>query len=113
MRRPRGRSRCSSVSRDLRVLIDGRALVPLRSGIGVHTAEIAGRLDVTPAPTIASHAEVANKQGIEHCTFRVDRAPNGVLWQQFVLPCIAEADVLWAPHGTIPMSLRIPSVVTL
>jgi glycosyltransferase involved in cell wall biosynthesis len=101
------------VSRDLRVIIDGRALVPLRSGIGVHTAEIAGRLDVTPPPMIASHAEIANKQGIEECRFRVDRAPNGVLWQQFVLPRIADADVLWAPHGTIPMSLRIPSVVTL
>ena len=94
-------------------MIDGRALVPSRSGIGVHTAEIAGRLDVAPPPTIASHAEIANKQAIEHCRFRVDRAPNGVLWQQFVLPRVADADVLWAPHGTIPMSLRIPSVVTL
>src|SRR5437763_3451597 len=95
----------------MRVIVDGRPLVPPRSGIGVHTAEIAGRLDAPPL--IASHAEITNKQGIEHCRFRVDRAPNGVLWQQFVLPRIADADVLWAPHGTIPMSLRIPSVVTL
>jgi len=101
------------VSRDLRVIIDGRALVPLRSGIGVHTAEIAGRLDVTPPPTIASHAEITNRQGIEHCRFRVDRAANGIVWQQFVLPRIADADVLWAPHGTIPVSLKIPAVVTL
>jgi glycosyltransferase involved in cell wall biosynthesis len=77
----------------------------------VHTAEIAGRLD--PAPLIASHAEITNKQGIEHCRFRVDRAPNGVLWQQLVLPRIADTDVLWGPHGTIPIALRIPSVVTL
>ncbi|HEX9501548.1 MAG TPA: glycosyltransferase family 1 protein [Thermoanaerobaculia bacterium] len=95
----------------MRVIIDGRALVPPRSGIGVHTAEIAGRLD--PAPLIASHAEITNKQGIELCRFRVDRAPNGILWQQFVLPRIADANVLWGPHGTIPIALRIPSVVTL
>ena len=29
----------------MRVIVDGRPLVPPRSGIGVHTAEIAGRLD--------------------------------------------------------------------
>jgi glycosyltransferase involved in cell wall biosynthesis len=101
------------VSLELRVIVDGRPLVPPRSGIGVHTAEIAGRLDVTPPPLIASHTEITNKQGIERCHFRVDRAPNGILWQQFVLPKIADADVLWGPHGTIPVALRIPAVVTL
>jgi len=95
----------------MRVIIDGRPLVPPRSGIGVHTAEIAGRLDAETL--IASHAEITNKQGIERCQFRVDRTPNGILWQQFVLPRIADADVLWGPHGTIPIALRIPSVVTL
>src|SRR5712691_3334097 len=113
MRPPNELSRCCGVSVELRVIVDGRPLVPPRSGIGVHTAEIAGRLDVTPPPLIASHAEIINKQGIERCRFRVDRAPNGILWQQFVLPRVADADVLWAPHGTIPIALRIPSVVTL
>ena len=70
------------MSRDLRVIVDGRPLVPRRSGIGVHTAEIAGRLDVTPPPLIASHAEIINKQGIERCRFRVDRAPNGIRWHR-------------------------------
>lgn len=98
---------------DLQVTIDGRALVPARSGIGVHTAEIAGRLDVSPPPTIASHAEITNRQAIEHCRFRVDRAPNGIVWQQFVLPHIADSGVLWGPFGTIPITLRIPAVVTL
>ncbi len=101
------------MSRELSVIVDGRSLVPQRSGIGVHTAEIARRLSITPPPLIASHAVIANKEGIEHCRFRVDRAPNGVLWQQFVLPRIADADVLWGPHGTIPIALRIPAVVTL
>jgi glycosyltransferase involved in cell wall biosynthesis len=96
----------------MRVLIDGRSLVPPRSGIGVHTAEIAGRLDVAPPPLIASQAEIANKQGIENCSFRIDRAPNGILWQQWILPRI-DADVLWGPFGTIPVTLKIPSVVTL
>jgi glycosyltransferase involved in cell wall biosynthesis len=95
----------------MRVIIDGRPLVPPRSGIGVHTAEIAGRLDAEVL--IASHAEITNRQGIERCRFRVDRAPNGILWQQFVLPRNSDADVLWGPHGTIPIALRIPSVVTL
>ncbi|HEY8131127.1 MAG TPA: glycosyltransferase family 1 protein [Thermoanaerobaculia bacterium] len=101
------------MSLELRVIIDGRPLVPARGGIGVHTAEIAGRLDVKPPPLIASHAEITNRQGIEGCRFRVDRAPNGILWQQFVLPRIADGDVLWAPHGTVPLALRIPAVVTL
>ena len=98
---------------ELPVIIDGRSLVPPRSGIGVHTAEIAGRLDVVPPPLIASHAEISNRQGIERCRFRVDRAPNGILWQQFVLPRIADSGVLWGSFGTIPFTLRIPSVVTL
>jgi glycosyltransferase involved in cell wall biosynthesis len=101
------------VSYELRVIIDGRSLVPPRSGIGVHTAEIAGRLDIVPAPLIASHAEIRNRQAIEQCRFRVDRAPNGILWQQLILPRIADADVLWGPFGTIPAVLRIPAVVSL
>jgi glycosyltransferase involved in cell wall biosynthesis len=110
---PIGRWRFCGVPYDLQVIVDGRPLVAPRSGIGVHTAEIAGRLDVTPPPLIASHAEIANRQGVEHCRFRVDRAPNGILWQQLVLPRIAEGGVLWGPHGTIPLALRIPAVVTL
>jgi glycosyltransferase involved in cell wall biosynthesis len=98
---------------DLRVLIDGRPLVGSRSGIGVHTAEIARRLDISPPPLIASHAAIANKQGLEGCRFRVDRAPNGILWQQLMLPRIIDVDVLWGPHGTIPVTQRIPAVVTL
>jgi glycosyltransferase involved in cell wall biosynthesis len=39
--------------------------------------------------------------------------PFGVAWQQLVLPRIAAEGVLWAPHGTLPLALRIPSVATL
>jgi len=39
--------------------------------------------------------------------------PFGVAWQQLVLPRIAGEGVLWAPHGTLPLALRIPSVATL
>ncbi len=99
--------------RTLEITIDGRPLVGNRTGIGVHTAEIAGRLGVDPPPLIASHAEVDDRGGIEACRFRVDPAPNGILWQQLVLPRIARSGVLWGPHGTIPLALRIPSVVTL
>ena len=94
----------------MRVLIDGRPLVGNRTGIGVHTAEIARRLE--PAPLIASHAVIENSQGLERCGFRVDHSPLGVIWQQLLLPDI-EADVLWAPHGTLPMTWKKPSVVTL
>jgi glycosyltransferase involved in cell wall biosynthesis len=95
----------------LRVLIDGRPLVGQRTGIGVHTAEIARRLE--SPPLIASHAPIENRDGIESCTFRVDPAINGIVWQQFVLPRMADADVLWGPHGTLPLAAKIPGVVTI
>lgn len=96
----------------LDVLIDGRPLVGNRTGIGVHTAEIAGRLPFDPPPLIASHADITNREGIEHCRFRVDPTRLGLIWQQRDLPRIA-ADVLWGPHGTLPMTWRGPSVVSL
>jgi glycosyltransferase involved in cell wall biosynthesis len=96
----------------LEVIIDGRPLVGHRTGIGVHTAEIARRLDVTPPPLIASHAPIDDMSGIEHCRFRVEPAVNGIAWQQLVLPRIG-GDVLWGPHGTIPIALKKPSVVTI
>jgi glycosyltransferase involved in cell wall biosynthesis len=96
----------------MRVVIDGRPLVGNRTGIGVHTAEIAGRLEVSEPPLIASHAEIIDRTGIENCEFRVDPVRLGVVWQQWKLASIA-GDVLWGPHGTLPLSLRIPSIVTL
>jgi glycosyltransferase involved in cell wall biosynthesis len=95
----------------MQVTIDGRALVGNRTGIGVHTAEIARRLD--GSPLIASHAEIADRSGLDRCRFRVDPMPLGVAWQQLVLPRIAADGVLWAPHGTLPLALRIASVATL
>jgi glycosyltransferase involved in cell wall biosynthesis len=95
------------------VTIDARPLVGNRTGIGVHTAEIARRLGVDPPPLLASHAQIADKSGLERCRFRVDRMPLGVVWQQLVLPRIAADGVLWAPHGTLPLALRVPAVVTL
>jgi glycosyltransferase involved in cell wall biosynthesis len=95
----------------VQVTIDGRALVGNRTGIGVHTAEIARRL--IESPLIASHAAIDDRSGLEHCRFRVDPMPLGVAWQQLVLPRIATEGVLWGPHGTLPMALRIPSVATL
>lgn len=94
----------------MRLLIDGRPLVGNRTGIGVHTAEIARRLpfDVT----IASHAEIDDRGGLESLRFRVDPMPLGVLWQQLTLPRL-DGDVLWGPHGTLPVAWKKPSVVTL
>ena len=95
----------------MQITIDGRALVGNRTGIGVHTAEIARRLN--PTPLIVSHALIEDRSGLEHCAFRVDPMAFGVAWQQLVLPRIATRGVLWAPHGTLPLALRIPSVATL
>ncbi len=93
-----------------RVLIDGRPLVGHRTGIGVHTAEIARRLGGTPL--IATHAPIEDRSGLENCAFRVDRAPLGVVWQQLRLPRI-EAEVLWGPHGTLPLMGNTPAVATI
>jgi len=95
------------------VTIDARPLVGNRTGIGVHTAEIARRLAVVPPPLLASHAEIADKSGLDGCRFRVDKMPFGVAWQQLVLPRIARDGVVWGPHGTLPFALRVPAVVTL
>jgi len=96
----------------MNIVIDGRALVGQRTGIGVHTAEIARRLGVEPPPLIAAHAEIDDRSGLEQCRFRIDRAPLGVIWQQLILPRI-DADVVWGPHGTLPVASRTPSVVTI
>jgi glycosyltransferase involved in cell wall biosynthesis len=96
----------------VRVVIDGRPLVGNRTGIGVHTAEIAQRLSPGAAPLIASHAAIEDRAGLEGCDFRVDASPLGVLWQQTKLPAIA-GDVLWAPHGTLPLAWHRPSVCTV
>jgi alpha-1,3-rhamnosyl/mannosyltransferase len=97
----------------VQLFIDGRPLVGHRTGIGVHTAEIARRLHRGAPPIVASHAPVDDRSGLEHCQFRVDRAANGIVWQQLVLPRVAREGVLWGPHGTIPLALKIPAVVTL
>lgn len=97
-----------------RIVVDGRPLVGERSGIGVHTAEIASRLE--PRPLLAAHAPIADTSGIGDLEVRVDRAPLGVIWQQATLPRVLQeekADVLWAPHGTIPLRSRVPAVVTM
>jgi glycosyltransferase involved in cell wall biosynthesis len=96
----------------MQLLIDGRPLVGNRTGIGVHTAEIARRLEVDPPPLIASHAEITDRSGLERCSFRVDPTSLGVHWQQWKLPQL-DADVLWGPHGTLPLAWRRPSVVTV
>jgi len=112
------RSKCSVASytdtrvQALRVIVDGRPLVGSRTGIGVHTAEIVRRLPFDPPPLIASHAEIENRNGIEQCRFDVRKFTWGVTWQQIALPRI-EGDVLWGPHGTLPMALRIPAVASL
>ena len=94
----------------MRVVIDGRPLVGHRTGIGVHTAEIAKRL---PFETIiASHKEIEDREDLHRSSFILHPSSFGLFWQQFKLPRIA-GDVLWGPHGTLPLKTRIPSVVTL
>ena len=106
-------SRSPEASGIVNVTIDARPLVGNQTGIGVHTAEIARRLGADPPPLLASHAEIADKSGLEGCRFRVDAMPLGVLWQQLVLPRVAADGVLWGPHGTLPFALRVPALVTL
>lgn len=100
----------------LSVAIDGRALVGHRTGIGVHTAGISSRLALDPAPLIATHAVIEDRSSIEHCRFRVDPSPFGVLWQQTRFHRVVEeeqSDVVWGPHTTLPLRLRGPAVVSV
>ncbi|HVT02369.1 MAG TPA: glycosyltransferase family 1 protein [Thermoanaerobaculia bacterium] len=102
--------------KDPLVLIDGRPLVGHRTGIGVHTAEIARRLRFTPAPVIAAHAGLGDASDLDGCRVVVDKTALGVVWQQMRLPEIAareEAAVVWGPHGTLPLRLRTPAVVSI
>lgn len=94
----------------MRVVIDGRPLVGNRTGIGVHTAEIARRLPFDIL--IASHKPIDDRADLPGATLLVHPSPLGVLWQQLRLPRI-DGDVLWGPHGTLPLAARIPSVITL
>lgn len=98
-----------------RLVIDGRPLVGRRTGIGVHAAEIARRLQLGDVPLIASHAAISDRSGIEALRFRVDPSPLGVLWQQTKLGRVVEeeGDLLWGPHGTLPMNLKSRSVITI
>jgi glycosyltransferase involved in cell wall biosynthesis len=100
----------------MRLIVDGRPLVGERTGIGVHVAEILRRLDLGERPVVASHRPIENVDGLDQCEFAVDRAPLGVLWQQFLLNAecaMVGADVLWGPHGTLPWNVRIPAVVSM
>ena len=97
------------------IAIDGRPLVGNRTGIGVHTAEIASRLTRT-TPILLTHRAIDDLSGIAEVDRRVHRISPGVAWQQIVLPQMARragADVLWGPHGTLPWNLKLPSVVSI
>ncbi len=99
-----------------RLVIDGRPLVGERTGIGVHTAEIAARLDNDFRPLIGAHAPIENREGIERLDVRIDRSTLGFLWQQRTLPRMADeekADLVWGPHGTLPLRLKKPAVISL
>ncbi len=100
-----------------RLIVDGRALVGQRTGIGVHTAEIAARLSLDEPAIIASHRPVVDRSGIENLRFDHSTPLRpGLLWQQTRLAGVAARyhdAVLWAPHGTLPMTCAVPSVVTI
>jgi glycosyltransferase involved in cell wall biosynthesis len=98
----------------MRVAIDGRPLVGNRTGIGVHVAEIASRLQ--SETVIAAHAPIDDLSGLEHSRIIVDPTPLGVLWQQLRFAGLARrdrCDVVWGPHGTLPWNLRTPAVVSM
>jgi glycosyltransferase involved in cell wall biosynthesis len=104
------------MSSPLRVVVDARPLVGHRTGIGVHTAEIAARLPFDPPLLLAAHAPIEDRSGIERLPVRVDPAATGGAWQQLTLPRVLaaeKADVLWGPHGTLPLRGSTPAVATL
>lgn len=94
--------------------VDARALAGNRTGIGVHTAEIASRLP--EKVVLFSHRPIEDRSTISGLELRVGTLSPGVAWQQLRLPkmlAAAGCDVLWGPHSTLPWNLRIPAVVSL
>ena len=59
----------------MRLLIDGRPLVGNRTGIGVHTAEIAGRLHGEP-PLIDGNPARPNEKHFQHVDYVVSKAES-------------------------------------
>ncbi len=103
------------------VAVDVRALVGLRTGIGVHTAALLSRLLAEPdlGFLALSHRP---PEGISDLLVRGLRceqqpAPLGILWQQLRLPRrLGRGDVhaFWSPLFTLPLRrLSVPAVVTV
>src|ERR1043166_5859667 len=78
----------------------------------VHLGTVHLEVVIDGRPLIASHAPIDDRSGIEQCRFRVDPMALGVLWLQTKLARIA-ADVLWCPHGTLPLASRVPAVISM
>jgi len=104
------------------VAVDLRALVPAATGIGVYTRSLLTRLARRGAFRFLGLAhrpvqsgEALTAAGVELAA-DTSRLPLGVLWQQLELPrrlTRHDADLLWSPLQTLPLSSPVPAVVTV
>lgn len=103
-----------------RLAVDLRALVPAPTGIGVYTVELVRRLAAGGRFEVVgmAHAPVRDGGALAGAGARleVQRAPLGLLWQQWRLPRRlrrGDVDLLWSPVLTLPWRLPVPGVVTV
>lgn len=111
----------AAVSRVRRVGVDLRSLVGPTTGIGRYTSAL---LDSLLAQGEFDYLGLAHQDPGDHATtlrkaglpIEVQRAPLGVLWQQWRLPRRlrrGDIDLYWSPLLTLPRHCPIPSVVTV
>ena len=102
------------------VAVDLRALVPEPTGIGVYTRslllELAGRGGMGYLGMAHRPPRDAGELEAAGVAIEAAPAPFGVLWQQLRLPQRlrrGDADLLWSPLITLPLSCPVPAVATV
>lgn len=102
------------------VAVDLRALVPEATGIGVYTRSLLLALARRRPGRYRglAHRPVRRREELEATGVALDDAPSrlplGVLWQQLALPRrLGEADLLWSPLLTLPLTCPVPAVLNV
>lgn len=94
--------------------------MPRPTGIGIYTEELLAELAARDEFELLglAHAPLHDPTRLRALGIRLERerAPLGVLWQQWFLPrrlAAGDVDLFWSPLHTLPRRLPVPAVVTV